>query len=176
VLHIRTSIRPKALVEPVRRALHAIDSRLPFYDVRTLDEEVSASIWPERALAWLSTLFRLSAVCLAVLAVYGTLAYAISQGKREIGIRKALGASAADVLRANFIRPTTVIGIGIAIGLAVFYSTIPRFRNVLYDVSPAEPVNVAVAAAAVMLVGAGATFSASRKALRVDPADVLRAE
>jgi hypothetical protein len=65
---------------------------------------------------------------------------------------------------------------GIAVGLAVFYLTVPSFRNVLYDVSPAEPVNVVLAAAAVMLAGAGATFSASRKALRVDPADVLHAE
>ncbi len=176
VLHVRTRGRPETLVEAVRRALYVIDPRLPFYDVTTLGQAVRDSIWPERALAWLSTLFSLMAVMLAMIGVYGTVAYGISQGRREIGIRMALGARSADVLMVNAMKPMVVIGTGIVAGAAVFCGVIPMFRSVLYGISPTDPLNVALAAVIVLLVGSAAALSASRKALCVDPADVLRAE
>ncbi len=176
VLHVRTKTRPEALIEPVRRALYAIDPRLPFYDARTLGEEVRDSLWAERALAWLASLFSLAAVGLAVTGVYGTLAYAITQGRREIGIRMALGARTADVLLMNSARPMGVIAAGIAAGSAVFYAAIPHFGNVLYGISPTDPRSVVLTSVTVLLVGLAATFSATRRALRVDPAEVLRGE
>ncbi len=176
ILHVRTRGGPAALVEPVRRALYAIDPRLPFYDVRTLADEVRDSMWAERALAWLSSLFSVAAVALALLAVYGTLAYSITQGRREIGIRMALGAQNKDVLAMSCTRPIAVVGIGIVAGGAVFYRVVALFGNVLYGVSPTDPRNLALTAATVFLVGFAASFWASRKALRVDPAEVLRLE
>lgn len=176
VLHVRTRARPEALIEPVRRALYLIDPRLPFYDVRTLGQEVRDSMWPERALAWLSTLFSLAAVGLVIMAVYGTLAFAIYRGRREIGIRIALGARTADVLAMNSARPMGVIALGIAAGMAAFHGVIPRFSNVLYGVSPTDPFNAALTAVTMLLVGLAATLSASRKALDVDPAEVMHQE
>ncbi len=176
VLHVRARARPESLTEPVRRALRAIDPRLPFYDVGTLHESVQDSIWPERALAWLSTVFSLTAVMLAMIAVYGTLAYAISQGRREIGIRMVLGAWTPDILRINSARPMAFVGLGIAAGVAVFYGALPLFGSVIYGISPTDPLNVAPAAMGVLLAGLAAAISASRTALRVDPAEVLRGE
>jgi hypothetical protein len=176
VLHVRTRGRPEALIEPVRRALHAIDPRLPFYDVRTLAQEVEESLWAERALAWLSALFSVFAAGLAAMAAYGTLAYAIAERKREIGIRMALGARTADVLAICFLRPVVFIGIGIAAGLVAFYAAVPVFGSVLYGISPTDPLIIAMTVAAVILVASAATFSASVQALRIDPANLLRAE
>jgi predicted permease len=176
ILHVRTRGRPEALIEPVRRALYAIDPRLPFYDVRTLAEEVRASMWTERALAWLSSLFSMAAVMLAVMAVYGTVAYAITEGNREIGIRTALGARTADVLAMTSKRPLAAIGMGIAAGVPVFYAAIPLARDIFYGIRPTDTFNVVLTVAAVLLAGLAAALSASRKALRIDPAEVLRLE
>ena len=176
ILHVRTRGRPESLIEPVRRALYAIDPRLPFYNVRTLRDEVRDSIWPERALAWLATLFSVAAAGLAIIAVYGTLSYAITQGKREIGIRIALGARRADVFMMNSVRPMAVIGAAVIMGIAAFYAVIPSFNSVLYGISPTDPLSIATAAVIVLSLGLAATFSASRKALHVDPAEVLRGE
>ncbi len=176
ILYVRTRGRPGALIEPVRRALYAIDPRLPFYDVRTLGAEVQDSVWPERALAWLSTAFSLAAAGLAIMAVYGTLAFVINQGRREIGIRIALGARTVDILAMSSAMPLGIVALGIAAGMVVFYAVIPRFGGVLYGVSPADPLRAALAAAAVLSMGLAATLSASGKALDVDPAEVLRQE
>ncbi len=91
ILHVRTRNAPAAIIEPVRRLLHSINPRLPFEEIHTLAEEVEASLWPERTLAWLSAAFAAGAAALAALGVFGTLSYAIAQSKREIAIRTALG-------------------------------------------------------------------------------------
>ncbi len=133
-------------------------------------------MWPERALAWLSSMFSLAAVGLAATAISGTLAFAITQGKREIGIRMALGARTTNVLAMYAALPAGVITIGIAAGMAVFCAVIPRFNNVLYGISPTNPAILMLTAATVLLVGLAATLLASRKALNIDPAEVLRQE
>ena len=76
----------------------------------------------------------------------------------------------------NSARPMAVIGIGIAAGMAVFYRAIPLFGDALYGISPTDPRSIALAAVVVMLAGLAATFSASRQALRVDPAEMLRGD
>jgi ABC-type antimicrobial peptide transport system permease subunit len=160
----------------VRRTLNEIDPRLPFYEIRTLAEEVDATLWAERLLAWLSAVFAAVAAVLAMLGVYATLAYAIAQSRREIGIRVALGARASDVLRLFSARPLWFTGLGVLLGVAGFYTATPAFNSVLYGVSPADPVAMASAAAAVLSIALVATLVAVKGALRVDPAVVLREE
>jgi hypothetical protein len=176
VLYVRTSGRPGAMIEPVRRALLAIDPRLPFYDVKTLSQEVRDSMWAEISLARISTLFSLAALCLALIAVYGTLRYTIEQGRRELAIRIALGARTLNVLSMNVMRPMAAIGIGIAAGLLCFYRTVPLFGTILFGISADNPMIVVFAAATVLLLGLVGSITASREALQIDPAVALRGE
>ncbi|HEV2689612.1 MAG TPA: ABC transporter permease [Bryobacteraceae bacterium] len=176
VLHVRTRNRPEGIIEAVRKSLNAIDPRLPFYEIHTLAEEVNSTLWAERLLAWLSAIFSGVAAVLATLGVYATLAYAITQSRREIGIRVALGAGASDVLRLFSARPVRFAALGVLLGLAGFYAARPAFRTVLYEVSPADPLTIAASAGAVLFIAMAATLVAIRSALRVDPATVLREE
>ena len=176
ILHVRTSNQPESIIQPVRRVLNDIDPRLPFFEVRTLAEEVDATLWAERLLAWLSTVFAVVAAVLATLGVYATLAYAISQSRREIGIRVALGAQVPDVLRLFSARPMRFAALGVLLGVAGFYAATPAFRSVLYEVSSTDPITMISAVAAVLAIALAATVVAVSGALRVDPAIVLRDE
>ncbi len=98
--------------------MHSIDPRLPFDEIHTLAEEVDVSLWPERTLAWLSVAFSVAAAALAALGIFGALAYAIAQMKREIGIRVALGAPSGAVIRLLSAKPAIC-------GCTAFPPTIP---------------------------------------------------
>ncbi len=176
IVHVRTKNRPESIIEPVRRVLNQIDPRLPFFEVRTLAEEVDATLWAERLLAWLSAVFAGVAAVLATLGVYATLAYAIAQSRREIGIRVALGARAADVLRLFSTRPMRFTVLGVVLGMAGFYAATPAFRSVLFGVSSTDPLTLILSVAGVLLIALLATMVAVTGALRVDPASVLRDE
>ena len=176
ILHVRTKHLPEGIIQSVRRALNQIDPRLPFYEIRTLSEEVDATLWAERLLAWLASVFAAAAAVLATLGVYATLAYAIAQSRREIGIRVALGARAADVLWLFSARPLRIAGVGVLVGVAGFYAATPAFSTVLYEISSTDSITVASSVAAVLLIALAATTIAVSSALRVDPAIVLRDE
>jgi ABC-type antimicrobial peptide transport system permease subunit len=175
-LHVRTRNRPDAIIGPVESALRAIDPRLPFFEIHTLAEEVDGTLWAERVLAWLSTAFAIVAAALAAMGVYATLAYAIAQSKREIGIRMALGAAPLEVARLLSARPMMVAGLGVAAGAAAFYAASPLFRNVLFGVSATDPLAVIGGAALVLFIALLTTMVAVSGAMRVSPASVLREE
>ena len=176
ILHVRTRNRPDAIIGPVESALRAIDPRLPFFEIHTLAEEVDGTLWAERVLAWLSTAFAFAAAVLAAMGVYATLAYAIAQSKREIGIRMALGAAPLEVARLLSARPMMVASLGVAAGAAAFYAASPLFRNVLFGVSATDPLAVIGGAALVLLIALLTTMVAVSGAMRVSPALVLREE
>jgi len=125
ILHVRTGNNPASIIEPVRRVMHSIDPRLPFDEIHTLAEEVDISLWPERTLAWLSVAFSGGAAVLAALGVFGTLAYAVAQMKREIGIRVALGAPPAALVRMLTAKPVAFAGAGVAAGITAFLLLLP---------------------------------------------------
>jgi hypothetical protein len=176
ILHVRTRNRPDAIIGPVESALRAIDPRLPFFEIHTLAEEVNGTLWAERVLAWLSTAFAIVAAVLAAMGVYATLAYAIAQSKREIGIRMALGAAPLEVARLLSARPMLVASLGVAAGAAAFYAASPLFRNVLFGVSATDPLAVIGGAALVLSIAMLTTMVAVSGAMRVSPASVLREE
>ena len=176
ILNVRTKNRPEGIIQPVRKALNRIDPRLPFYEVHTLAEEVESTLWAERLLAWLSAVFSGVAAVLATLGVYATLAYAIAQSRREIGIRVALGAGAVDILHRFSLRPLQYATAGMALGIGGFWAATPAFRSLLYEVSSSDPWNMLAASAAVLLIALASTLFAAGGALRLDPAAVLRQE
>jgi predicted permease len=176
ILHVRTRNRPEAMIGPVENALRAIDPRLPFFEIHTLAKEVDSTLWAERVLAWLSTAFAIAAAVLAAMGVYATLAYAIAQNRREIGIRVALGAPPVAVARLLSARPMMVAAVGVAAGAAAFYAVSPLFRNVLFGISATDPLAVIGGAALVLLIALVTTLIAVSGAMRVSPASILREE
>lgn len=176
VLHVRTRGRPEELVEPVRRALAGLEPGLPFYEIHTLQEEVDDSLWAERVLAWLSSCFGGAAVVLVLMGIYATLAFAVAQARREVGIRIALGAQASDILGILSTRPLLLVASGVSAGAVAFFMAAPLFRTVLYEVPAMNPPSLAAAVALVLAVSALATWAAVRSALRMSPASVLREE
>jgi predicted permease len=176
ILHVRTRNEPASIIDPVSRLLHSIEPRLPFDEVHTLREEVDASLWHERTLAWLSMAFGVGAAALAALGVFATLSYAVAQSKREIAIRTALGSPPAEVIRVLSVRPLLFACSGVVAGLGCFMFLAPTLSPLLYGISARNPFVTIAAPVAVLLVVVGALLASSRAALCVNPAGALREE
>jgi hypothetical protein len=176
ILHVRTPQRPEAMIAPVREVLRSLDPEMPIVEVRTLREEVEASLWQERLMAWLSTIFGAIAALLASIGLYGALDYAVKSRTREIGVRMALGARPARIIGLLSGDVLLWTGCGVAVGLGAYAAAAVWIRRVLYDVGSWEPMVVVSVVVLVGLVAAMAAAPATWRAVRIDPAQALRAE
>jgi predicted permease len=180
VLCVRTRARPETrpdtMIQPVRRAMAALDPALPFIEIHTLAEEVDASSASERLTAALASLFGLLAVILAALGIYGLLSYAVAQRHREIGIRMAVGAGSWDIAWMIGRHALAMVAVGIVTGLAAAWAAAPAIRSLLYGVAPWDGMSLGAAAAFVLLISAFATAIPAGRAMRVQPASALRDE
>ncbi len=176
VLCVKTRRAPESAIQPVRAALAAVDSALPFTEIHTLAEEVDASAAPERLTAALATMFGLFATLLAAVGIYGLLAFSVEQRRREIGIRMALGAKASDVGGMLGLQAGGMVGCGVILGLGAALLAGRWVGALLYGVAPADTQSLGWAAVLVALVSAAATAIPSVRATRVDPASTLRQE
>jgi predicted permease len=176
VLHVRSTVPPMSLVEPLRRELHALDADLPFYGVSTMDQHVTATLTPQRLLAYLVGGFGLVALLLAAIGLYGLLAYSVSQRTPEIGLRMALGASKADVLRMFVGGAMRLTLIGLAAGCVVAVGVTPLMKSVLFGVSPLDPLTVTTATGLLLLAAIVASAMPARRAAGADPKEALRYE
>jgi predicted permease len=175
-LVVRTTRRPESVIEPVRRALASLDPTLPFTEINTMSEEVDASLAPERMTAALASIFGVVAAALAAIGIYGLLAYAVAQRRREIGIRMAIGARSTDIVRMIGGQTIAMAAAGIAVGLGVSFVAAPWIRSLLYGIAPADPISLATAALFVIAVSAAATAIPAARATRIQPAIALREE
>jgi predicted permease len=173
-LQVRTAGDPKGIISAAQGVLRSLDSRLPFYEIHTLEEEVDASLWQETLLAWLSSVFAAAAAALAGVGLYGMLAYAVTQRKREIGIRMALGAEPGNIARLVSWQALWPVAAGIAVGTAAFAATARWIASLLYGVHAADPVTIFASVAFVALVATMAVSVPAWQAIRVDPSQVLR--
>ena len=181
VLNVRTRVRPDAifldgLLEPVRKAVAAVDPTLALLEVHRMDEEMDASVSSERLLAALASIFAGLAALIAVVGLYALLTYAVAQRQREIGIRMALGANAMDIAALTFRQTLGIAFAGIAAGLVGALAAGPLIRSLLYGVSPQDPASLATAAALAIVVAAAATAIPTADAMQIEPADALRRE
>jgi predicted permease len=174
VLVVRTRIAPESAIQPVRAALTAIDSALPFTEIHTLADEVGASAAPERLTAALASIFGAFATLLAAVGIYGLLAFSVEQRRREIGIRMALGAKASDVGGMLGLQAGGMVACGVILGLGGALLAGRWVRALLYGVAPVDPYSLVLAALLVVLVSAAATAIPAVRATRVHPASVLR--
>jgi len=176
ILHIRTARRPETMIPPVRKLLRSLDPELPLIEVWTLRQEVEASLWQERLLAALSTIFGAIATLLASIGLYGALDYAVKSRTREIGVRMALGAPPMRVIGLLLGEIVVLIVSGAALGLCAYAAAAVWIHRVLYDIRSWEPFAVISVLLLVGLVAAIASAPVAYRAVRIDPASALRAE
>jgi predicted permease len=176
ILHVRTRQRPETVIAPVREALGSLDPELPLIEVRMLREEVEASLWQERLLAWFSTVFGGIATLLASIGLYGALDQAVKSRTREIGVRTALGAQPAQIVCLLSRETLLLVASGVVLGLCAYAAAAVWIRRVLYDVHFWEPIAVVSVVLLVGLVAAIAATPPTFRAIRINPASALRAE
>jgi putative ABC transport system permease protein len=175
-LVLRTATRPLALVAPVKAAVQAVDPAQPVYDVATMDQRLSESMAPQRFNAVLVGVFALAALGLAGVGTFGVLAYSVARRTSEIGVRMALGASRAQVMRLVAGEGLRLCGLGVVLGLAGSVPLTRLLGGVLFGIGPFDPVALAAASAALVLVAVLACYIPARRALSVDPMTALRHE
>ena len=176
LVHLRSQGDPIALVGFVRAEVQALDPNLPLYDIRTMHDRRSLSSSRMRFSATLLSLFGAMAMVLAVLGIYGVMSYSVSQGTRSIGIRMALGATSADVLRLVVSRGAAMALAGVGIGLAAAYGASRVLRALLFEVEPGDPATYALFGVGLSFVALAACYLPARRATRVDPLSTLRSE
>jgi ABC-type antimicrobial peptide transport system permease subunit len=157
----------------IAAAIAAVDRDVAF-SFRPLADQVRASLIQERLVALLSGFFGLLALLLAGLGLYGVTAYAVTRRRTEIGIRMALGAAPAGVVRLVLVRVTLLVASGVAAGAGVSLWASRFVASLLYGLEPRDPSTVVGSAAVLALVGALAGWLPAHRASRIDPADVLR--
>jgi putative ABC transport system permease protein len=175
-LHVRTSGEPGAMLAAVRREVQALDASLPLYNVKTLEEQKSSSVYTSRMAATLLTVFGLLALGLAALGLYGVMAHAVNRRTRELGIRMAMGAQAGDVLKLILTQGLTLALIGVGIGLLAAFALTHWIESLLFGVRPTDPLTFTAIAAALTLVALVACYIPARRATKVDPLTALRHE
>jgi putative ABC transport system permease protein len=176
IVAVRTQGDPMAVASAVRQAVLSIDPLQPVYSQKTMEQLVSDSMADRRLLLLLLGIFAAVALLLASVGIYGVISYSVEQRTREIGIRMALGAQRAAVLRMIVGLGARLAGMGIGIGLLGAAALSRVMRGLLYGVSPTDPATYGLLAAALALVALGACLVPARRAVRVDPAVALRAE
>jgi ABC-type antimicrobial peptide transport system permease subunit len=152
----------------------SLDPDVPLFDERTLSAMLAAASGRERLLTVLLGLFAALALTLAAVGVYGLVAFAVAQRRREIGIRVALGAGARDVLRAVVGRAALLCAGGVLVGLVVAALAGRLMRGVLHEVSPADPGILTGATGGLFVAALLAAWLPARRAIRVDPLETLR--
>jgi putative ABC transport system permease protein len=168
--------RPEALAGPIRGVLRDLDPGVPIFDVATMRERVGNSVAARRFVARLLAGFAGLAVILAAIGLYGVISYALGQRTREIGVRVALGASRADILRLVLGSAVFTVIAGLIAGLAGTLTTTRLLRTLLFDVSPHDPATLALAVVALAAVALAAHWLPARRAARIDPMVALRSQ
>jgi len=175
-LVVRTQGDPRKLVESVRAQVLEMDKDLVVTEVRTLEDQVSRSLYPSRVAAWLLGVFGVLALALAAIGLYGMLSYSVVQRTREIGIRMALGAQPGDVVRLVLKEGMRLIAYGMVIGVVLAFGATQVLASVVYGVSVTEPVVFAVVLLTLAAVALLASYIPARRGTRIDPIIALRAE
>ncbi len=158
----------------VRQTVRAIDASLPVTRVQTMEAVVADSVGQPRLMSALTGLFGLLAGLLAMIGIYGVMAYDVRRQRREFGIRLALGADARRVRNQVVARGLVLALVGIAIGAAAAWMLGGVIRALLNDVTPADVTVFAATTAAVVLVTTAPSYLPARAASRVDPMVALR--
>lgn len=163
-----------SLIEPMRAVLRDLDPDVPMYGVRSMDQLISNAIAQPRVYLVLIASFAGTAMLLAAIGLYGVLAYAVGQRTREIGLRLALGAGRAEVMRMVMAQAGTLVVAGIALGLVAAVLASGLLRTQLFEVAPTDMTTYVLVAIGLLLVSLLASWIPARRASRIDPMTALR--
>ena len=167
---------PSGLTAAVRKEVAGIDPEQPVFDVSTMDGILARSIAPQRSYTILLGLFAALAMALASIGIYGVMACSVAQRTHEIGIRMALGARHADVMRLVVGHGVKLTAAGLAIGLVAAFALTRLLRTMLFEVSPVDLPTYAGLSFLLAAVTLLASYLPARRAARVDPMVALRCE
>jgi len=176
IVAVRTSGDRMASISTLRRDVAGLDPLLPLANIKGLAALVDASLAERRFTMLVLLTFAVIAVALSVIGVYGVLAYLVGQRRREIGLRLAVGASPAGVVWLFVREGVELTLVGLGAGLAGALAAGRWISALLFGVTPADPVTLAIVACALAGAAALATYVPARRAADVDPTDALRAE
>lgn len=174
--YVRARGDERAIMPATRDEVKRYDANLPVYDLKTMTGIVNSSLFAERGLGLLSTGFALLATLLAIVGLYGVMAYSVTRRQREFGIRIAIGASPKSILGMILWESVLVGVVGLLCALPLVYAAAGFVHSSLYGVQPTDPVIVGIAAAALLLVAVIAGLKPAAHAARVDPQAALRTE
>jgi macrolide transport system ATP-binding/permease protein len=176
VLNIRTPLAPQTMATAIAREVHALDSSLAPYEVITMQEQLDRSTSAQMVAVTLVGILCVLALVLAAIGLYGVMSYAVSQRTRELGLRMALGADASNLLRLVLSRGLALTGAGVLLGAATALLLTRLLGNLLYKVSPRDPVAFGSAFAVMALVSVAACLLPAWRAAQTDPMRALRTE
>jgi predicted permease len=176
IVHTRVSGDPLASASAVENAIHQLNSDLPVFNVTTLRSSIQMGSVFERIVVTFASSFGLLALALAAVGVYGVVAYATRQRTHEIGIRMALGAKRADILRLVLGQGLSMTLTGLAIGLAVSLAATRFLRALLFGVATTDVLTYTSVVVLLCVVATAACYIPARRATKVEPTEALRCE
>lgn len=176
ILHVRAKGNPAAVAALARHEVHALDRNLPLLETRLLSQLIDFSLWAPRMIASLLAFFSLLALLLSAIGIYGVVAYAVNQRKREIGIRMAMGAGRLEMLNLVLKQGMRTVGLGIAAGLLVAIVASRWISGLLHEVSSRDPATLAGVVLVLAAIALMAIAIPAWRAATVNPVTVLRDE
>jgi predicted permease len=176
VLHVRAASTPTALVPSIRREILALDSDVLITEARTLPQEIHSQLRQDRMFAALANFFALLALALGAIGIYGIVAYRVAHRTAEIGVRMALGAQRSDVLWLIMRETVVLLAAGATIGVPAALAAARLVKNLLFGLTPSDPLTIACATLVLFAAGALAGFLPARRAASVEPTLALRSD
>jgi ABC-type antimicrobial peptide transport system permease subunit len=176
IVLIRTDGEPTAIVPALRAVVRELDRDQPLARVAPLDELVNIQTAARRFNTWLLGAFGAAAITLTAIGLYSVLAYLVALRRHEMAVRLAIGGTPRHVVGLIVRQVTWVIGIGMSLGLAGALTAARSMRGLLFGIEPWDPLSQGATIALLCAVAVAAAWIPTRRAMRVDPAIVLRTE
>ena len=175
-LVVKSTLGPSSVAGTIRQVVHEIDKDLPVTDIMMLPDGIESSVAQPRFRTFLLGVFAAMAMALAAIGIFGVISYSVSRRTNEIGIRVALGAQSADILKQVLGEGARLAAAGLALGLAASIIATRFLGTLLFGVKPTDPLTFATVAAILTAVALTACYLPARRATRVDPLVALRYE